>query len=90
MTRRTFWTTFAVLLAATAARGDGLLFSYEGDVFPQDPGGGFPLFNPCEPDCSRRLEGGHFLLEWGVMGDLVSYVHRIAEPGVAPPPDALG
>ncbi len=89
MTRRIFSTTFALLLAATAARGDGLLFSYEGDILPGDPGWGFTGSGSCEPDCSQRLEGGHFILEWGVMGDLVSYIHRIDEPGVVPPPPTL-
>ncbi len=69
MTRRILSTTFALLLAATAARGDGLLFSYDGDVLPGDPGWVFPLFNPCEVDCSHRLENGHFLVEWGTSGE---------------------
>ena len=86
MTRRILSTTFALLLAATAARGDGLIFGYEGDILPDDPGSGLIVGNPCEPDCSRRLEDGHFLLEWGVMGDRVKYGKFMAEPPNSPLP----
>ena len=86
---RSILLTLALILMTTTARGDGLLFSYDGDVFPDDPTGGFEIFNACELDCSRRLENGHFVLEWGMMGDLVNYDHLIAEPGGATPPPTL-
>ena len=77
--------TLALMLTTTAARGDGLLFTFEGDMLPGDPGSDIIIANACESDCSRRLEDGHFLLEWGVMGDLVNYSHTIADIGETPP-----
>lgn len=74
-----------VLLCAAPSRGDELLFAFEGDTLP-GTGSDWIVANACELDCSRRIENGRFLLEWGVMGDLVNYGHRIAEPPVAPPP----
>ena len=76
MKRLSISTILALLTAITAANADGLLFTYDGDVLPGDPD--WIIGNACEPDCSRRLEAGHFLLEWGVMGDSVAYGHRIA------------
>jgi len=78
----------ASLLAPPAARADSLLFGYEGDVLPGDPGSGFEIFNPCDGDCSRHLEDGHFVLEWGPMGSLVNYNHDI-DPGPEDPPPTL-
>jgi len=76
----------ASLFAPPAARADGLLFSYEGDILPGDPGSGFEIFNPCDGDCSRHLEDGHFVLEWGPMGNLVNYSREIARSPDVPPP----
>ncbi len=91
MTRRILSTlTLTLILLTTAARGDGLLFSYDGDVFPDDPAGGFTIANVCEPGCSRRVENGHFLLEWDEIGDLVNYDHLIGKPAAALPRHALG
>jgi len=77
-----------LLIVTSATRGDGLLFSYEGDVLPGDPGTGLDVGNPCQPDCSRRLEDGHFILEWGEMGDYVLYSKTVAVPPT-PAPDSL-
>jgi len=74
-----------LLLAATAARGDGFIYGFEGDVFPGEPGSGWTIINACEPDCSPRLEKGRFLLEWGAQGDFVNYGHWIARPPDSPP-----
>ncbi len=81
-------TVFAMLLAAAAARGDGLIVNYEGDVMPDAPGAPFLEGNPCEPDCSRRLENGYFIMEWGVMGDFAGFSNSVAAPPT-PPPDTL-
>lgn len=75
----------ALLFATAAVRGDGLLFSYDCDTMPGDPGFGFDTFDSCAPGCSRRLENGHFLLEWGTTGNLVNYSHIIAQPPDPPP-----
>ena len=76
----------ALTLLGSAARGDGLIFGFEGDVLPGGAGSDWVIANPCEPDCSRRLENGHLILEWGDMGDFVNYHLWIAQPPVAPPP----
>ena len=86
MKRLSISTVLALLIVSTTARGDGLLFSYDGDILPGDAGSGWIIANACEPDCTRRLEAGHFLLEWGVMGDLVNYSHETAAPPDPPPP----
>lgn len=76
---------FAVLLFAFNAHADGLLFTYEGDILPGDPGSGFSVFDSCAGGCSRRLENGHFLLEWGIPANFANYNHLIAEPPNLPP-----
>jgi len=80
---------FVVPLLAATVRGDGLLFSFEGDKLLSDPASGFDVFNPCENDCSERLENGHYLLEWGPMGDFANYSRDISGPGDPPPPQTL-
>jgi len=72
-------------MTVTAARGDGFIYGFEGDVLPGDPGSDWIVANPCEPGCSRRLESGCFVLEWGTQGDLVYYTHWIARPPDIPP-----
>jgi len=75
----------AALVAPATARADGLFFSYEGGTLPSDPGSGFNTSDACETDCSEHLEDGHFVLEWGTMGDVVQYAHVISEdPQPAP------
>jgi len=76
----------AVCALAVTARADGILLNYEGDVLPGDSASGFDIVgNPCEPDCSEHLEDGHFVLEWGTMGDVVQYSRLISEdPEPAP------
>jgi len=78
----------ASLFAPPTARADGLLFSYEGDTFPEDSG--FGIADYCSPDCSRSLENGYFVLEWGTMGDVVNYSHQFASSSGPPlPPPTL-
>jgi len=86
--KRTILLTLALISLTTTARGDAQLFSYDGDVFPDDPAGEFVVANACSLDCSRRLENGHFILEWGVMGDLVTYSNDVVPFG-DPPPSTL-
>ena len=78
----------ALLSAVSAARADELIFGFDGDILPGDPGSDWIIANACAMGCSRRLENGHFLLERGVIGDLVKYSHTIASPG-EPPPSTL-
>jgi len=85
MTRGIRSITLALLLTASAARGDGFIYGFEGDVLPGDPGSDWIIANPCEPDCSRRLEDGCFILEWGEQGDLVYYGYWIAQASDTPP-----
>jgi len=75
----------ALCTLASAARADGIFFGYEGDIFPSDPGTGFVIHDACEPDCSEHIENGHYVLEWGAMGDYVQSDHTISEdPEPAP------
>jgi len=76
----------ALLLTGSAARGDGLIHGFEGDVLPGEAGSEWDIADACEPDCSRRLDNGCFLLEWGETGDIVTYYHWIARPPDTPPP----
>lgn len=87
MTRTVLTATFTLLLAATTTRGDGLLFGFDGDTLPGS-GSDWVIADACELDCSRRLEDGHFIMEWGVMGDFAGFSHTVAEPPT--PPYALG
>jgi len=74
-----------VTLLAASARADGVFFGYEGDVLPGDPSTGFDIHEACEPDCSEHLENGHYVLEWGTMGDVVQFSLTISEdPEPAP------
>ncbi len=85
MTRGIRPITLVLLLTVTAARGDGLIYGFEGDVLPGEPDSEWNISNACEPGCSRRLENGCFLLEWGAQGDIVYYTHWIARPPDTPP-----
>ena len=91
MTRTTLAAAVFIALGIGGyAHGDGLLFSYEGDVLLGDPGSGFEAFEPCDGGCSHRLEDGHFLLEWGEMGGTALYSNTVAGLGDPPPPHSLG
>jgi hypothetical protein len=68
------------------AKGDGLLYQYEGDVFPYDESAGWEIYNPCESPCSESLQNGQFVLSWPIAGDLAAYHYWIAEPPEQPPP----
>jgi len=78
---------FAILLTVTtAARGDGFVFGYEGDIVPEDPASELLVSDTCERDCSQRIEEGHFVLEWGTMGDKVSFVKFLPQAPNPPLP----
>lgn len=86
MKRRTCLITLALALATTIARGDGFIYGFEGDVLPGEVGSGWIVADPCELGCSRRLENGSFILEWGDQGDIVNYHHWIAQESETQPP----
>jgi hypothetical protein len=73
-------------VAAMSARGDEVLYRYEGDVLPYDESAGWLIYNYCEDECNELLEDGHFVLFWPEAGDSANYSSRIAEPPEAPPP----
>jgi len=87
MTRSVRHCLAALFLCATV-RADGLLFSYDGDVLPGDPGFDWIVADPCDGFCSVRTESGRFLLEWGAQGNLANYHHWIAQ-APDPRPDTL-
>lgn len=80
-----------LVLAACAfvswARGDEVVYSYEGDALPYEPGVGWiTTSNLCDLPCEEFLGDGTFGLFYSVPNDAARYFHRIAEPGQAPPP----
>ena len=77
-----------LLVGAGSVRADGLLFSYDGDVLPGDPGFDWIVADACDGFCSVRTENGRFILEWGAQGNLVNYHHWIAQ-APEPRPETL-
>lgn len=67
-------------LCATTALADDLLFAYEGNVLPSDPGTGWLVFNACDSGCSASNQDGKLVLRWDTSGDIVDYTHRVVEP----------
>jgi len=86
MTRGICTIAIVLALATTIARGDGFIYGFEGDVLPGEVGSGWIVADPCELGCSRRLENGSFILEWGDQGDIVNYHHWIAQESETQPP----
>ncbi len=84
MTIRGLLIIFGVSLASSMARGDDLVYRYEGDV-PPNPDAGW-LGGGCEDTCQESLEDGHLVLRW-TAGQFVTYGYRIATPETRPPPD---
>ena len=76
----------SILLAlAGQARGDEILYQYEGNVLPYDPGAGWVIADPCEgPACSESIVSGEFRLTWE-SGDVANYHYWIAQPPTPSP-----
>lgn len=78
------WSTIVLLLLATPALADDVLYRYEANVLPYDPSAGWITGDPC--GCDELLLGGHLVLYWELPGGPVGYLYWIAQPPVAPPP----
>lgn len=73
-----------ILMTVQLARGDELLYAYEGDVLPYEAG--WLIYNPCDQLCSESMEGGRFVLSAPSQTDSFNYHLRIAYPPELPPP----
>lgn len=76
LTAPLFWWT-------TSARGDGVTYSYDGDVPPYELPGW--IGGGCENNCFESIENGHFIIRWPQLGDWPSYFYRVAQPPVVQP-----
>ncbi len=82
-------TGLLVLVSATVAQADELLYRYECDVVPYDPSAGWVIANACEQACSESLEPGHFVMTWPgaeAAGRLAYYSLLIAGSSQTLPP----
>ncbi len=70
----------AFLTCVVPAQADELLFAYEGDVFPSEPGTGWLVFNECDSGCLAANLDRKLVLRWDTSGDTVDYTHRVVEP----------
>ncbi len=77
--------TLAVACHLGTARGDELLYSYEGDVFPWE-GGWSGSDARCEPPCHESLEDGHFVMRFIGGPDSVQYKRVVALTEEQQPP----
>ena len=76
------------VICVPSVRGDGLLYTYDGDVVPLDPATGW-FGDPCTSPCEESIENGHYVVRWPEVGDYVSYGYWIARPGTPPAPSTL-
>jgi hypothetical protein len=67
---------------AIGARGDEVLYRYNGDVLPFDSGAGWDIFDACDPQsgCMQRIEDGHFVIDWTMGGDVMNLDHPFIDP----------
>ena len=69
---------------------DDVLYRYEGDVLPYDESAGWIVANPCDGACQESIIDGHYVTEFGELGD-GTYNHHywIDRVGDPPPPMSL-
>lgn len=75
----------SVSFGPSIARGDDLIYRYDGDVLPWDPSAGF-LIDSCAPDCVETVEDGGLVIRWEQAPEFVQYFRWFGDtPDDAPP-----